>query len=172
MNPIAQELFETGDRYLMERPEDIAAMRSRMGTRGQNMTVQIYAFSALGSSVDAMYLLQEAVAKDDYDFDTVVKFAVDWLSTLAPPADGSQGAAIIGHRASVHYRLDQLADLTSRASAALKQATTRAEVREILQALEHYYNQVRTWIDLEFPWHELAVKYAELMGDPAPRPAP
>ena len=50
MNPIAQELFETGDRYLVERPDDIVAMRSRMGTRGQNMTVQIYAFSALSSS--------------------------------------------------------------------------------------------------------------------------
>ena len=172
MNPIAQELFEAGDRYLMERPDDIVAMRTRMGTRGQNMTVQIYAFSALSSSVDAMYLLQEAVAKDEYDFDTVVKFAVDWLSTLAPPADDSQTHAIIGHRASIHYRLDNLADLVSRASAAIKRASTRDEVRELLQALEHYLNQVRTWIDLEFPWHELAVRYAEIMGDPVPRPAP
>lgn len=172
MNPITKELFETGDRYLVERPADIARMRTRMGTRGQNMTVQLYAFSALSSSVDMMYLLQEAIADEDYDFDTLVKVALDWLSTLAPPADDDGAPAIIGHRASIHYRLDNLAELTSRASAAIKQATTREEVRELLQGLEHYYNQMRTWIDLEFPWHELATRYAEVMGDPAPRPAP
>ena len=172
MNPIVRELFETGDRYLQERPDDMATMRTRMGTRGQNLTVQIYAYGALNSSVDMMYMLQEAARNEDYDLGTLVRIALDWLGTLAPPADDDQSVAIVGHRASVHFRLDQLADVTSRASAALRRAETREEVRELLQGLEHYYNQVRTWIDLEFPWHELAVKYAELKGDPAPRPAP
>lgn len=172
MNPIAKELFDTGDRYLVERPADMDRMRSRMGTRGQNRTVQMYAFGALGNTIDVMYLLQEAALKEEYDLATLQRIAVDWLSTLAPPAGDDSGPAIVGHRASVHFHLDDVADLTSRASAAIKKAESREDLRDLLRGLEHYYNQVHTWIDLEFPWHELAVRYAEVMGDPAPRPAP
>lgn len=160
MNAVAQELFRTGDRYLMERPADMATLRTRMGTRGQNLTVAIYAYVSLNSSVDLLYQLQENCPKEEYDLDTLVRITVDWLASLAP------------HHVSHCYGLHELADLTSRAMDELKKAGSREEVREIIQGLEHYYNMIRTWIDLEFPWHEVAVRYAEVMGDPPPRPAP
>ena len=156
MNSVAKELFEKGDLFLLERPEDIATLRTRFGTRSQNFSVQIYAYTKLNSSVDLLYQLQDDCRKEDYDLATVVRIAVDWLSDVV-------------EHAPVHYRLDNTAEITARAVEELKAATTRSEVRELLQGLEHYYNQVRTWIDLEFPWHELSVCYAQLKGDPPPR---
>lgn len=160
MNTVAQELFDVGNRYLMERPEDMSTMRARLGTRGQNMTIQLYAYTSLNGTVELMYQLQEACADEEYDLHTLVKVALNWLSSIAP------------HHLVVAYRLDNLADITTRAMEELKRAQTRQEVRDLLQGLEHHYNMVRTWIDLEFPWHELSVRYAELKGDPEPRSAP
>jgi len=160
MNALAAELFATGDRFLLERPADMTTLRARMGTRGQNMSVAIYAYVALNSSVDFLYQVQESCPKEDYDLDTLVKITCDWLAFIAP------------HHVSHSFGLKELGAITGQAIEELKAAKTRQEVRDLLQGLEHYYNQVRTWIDLEFPWHELSVKYAELKGDPAPRPAP
>jgi hypothetical protein len=94
--------------------------------------------------------------KDDYDYKTLAKLASDWLFAIAD-------------RIPRYYRFDETAALSTQAIEAIKSASSREELNEILQAIGHYYQQLRMWIDVEIPWAELGVAYAKAKGDPAPR---
>ena len=173
MNPIAQELFETGDRYLVERPDDIVAMRSRMGTRGQNMTVQIYAFQRpeqfcrrdvppAGGRCQGRVRLRHG--REVRPSTGSPRSRRPPMTARRMPSSGTARPSITGWTTSL---------ISSRGPA--PRSSGPAPARRCVNSSrhwEHYLNQVRTWIDLEFPWHELAVRYAEIMGDPVPRPAP
>jgi hypothetical protein len=155
MDPIVKQLFNLGDKMQLDRPEELDKLRKFIGPRKQNGSVQIYAYIDLSSTVDLLYLLQQAARNKDYDLKTVIRVAVDWLR-------------FIGERAPSCFNLEETSSLTAKVIDVLKQASTSEQVVEILRATEYYYSQLRYWVDLDFPWHEVGVAYAAAKGDPAP----
>jgi hypothetical protein len=157
MNPIVKELSEKGLEMQTGRPADMDTMRKRMGARDQNASIAIYAYSDIGVTTDVLFQLEKGSLKNDYDLKTVTKIACDWLFFIAD-------------RIPRYYRFNDTAELTMRTIEALKAAATREEANEILKAVQHYYGQLRMWIDLDIPWPELGEAYAKAKDDPAPRP--
>jgi hypothetical protein len=157
MNPIVQELREKGLAMQTKRPADMDAMRKRMGARDQNASIALYAYADVAATADVLFLLEKGSLKNDYDYKTVAKVACDWLFAAAD-------------RIPRYYRFNDTAEITMRTIEALKTASGREEVNEILQAIQHYYGQIRMWVDLDIPWADIGVAYAKAVGDPPPRP--
>jgi hypothetical protein len=132
------------------------AMRKRMGARDQNASIALYAYADVGVTVDLLFYLEKGSLKDGYDLKTLVGIACDWLFFIAD-------------RIPRYYRFNDTAALTTRVIEELKAAQTVQEVHELLGAIQHYYGQLRFWIDLDIPWPQLGAAYASAMGDPAPR---
>jgi hypothetical protein len=155
MSAIVNELTELSLKMQNERPTDMDAMRKRMGARDQNASIAIYAYMDIWGTADLLFQLEKSSLKGNYDLQTVVNVACDWLFSIAD-------------RIPRYYRFNNTAELITKTIEALRTAETREEANEILHAIQHYISQLRFWIDLDLPWPEFGVAYAKAMGDPEP----
>ncbi|MDR1835172.1 MAG: hypothetical protein LBQ96_05150 [Fusobacteriaceae bacterium] len=156
MSDIVKELNERSQKMLAERPQDMDSMRKRMGARDQNASIAIYAYVDIGATADILYYWEKASLKEDYELSTLIKIVSDWMLFVAD-------------RIPRYYRFHETSALTVSAMEALKTVKTRAEAKELLKAIQHYYTELKFWIDLDIPWPEIGDAYAKAKGDPAPR---
>jgi hypothetical protein len=155
MSSIVQEIDESSAAMLDNPPEDIRRMRQRMGARGQNASICFYAYADIGAASGRLYSLEVNILREDYDLHTLLDSANSWLDALAD-------------RIPRYYRYNDTSALLYRVTGELRSCKDRRQARQIVQALQHYMSALRFWIDLEIPWPEVGVAFAEAKGDSAP----
>lgn len=135
------ELRSLWKSMLFTKPKDIERMRSRVGARGQNLSIVVYAMGDTSATVDVLYYLRLSIKAMGDNFKPFVDFACRYLESVAS-------------RAERYYLLFDLARITRKTIQHLENVQTAQEFLSLVEAYMLYVGKLNYWIDYEMPWDE------------------
>jgi hypothetical protein len=129
------------------RPEDVEALKKRIGAKNQKLTPLVYAESDTRALVKCLSYLREVSKTEDLDLNTLKKITRVFFQN-----DQS--------RAIRYYRMEGYARFLEKSSEALKNADSISAYREIIEEALIYVGRINFWIDEEIPWASLASAFS------------
>lgn len=125
------------------KPEDIEALKKRMGAKSQNLTPLIYAESDTRALVKCLSYLREISLTEDLDLNTLKTVTNIFLIN-----DQS--------RALRYYRMEGYARFLEKSVEILKKSNSIREYIEVIEETLIYIGRINFWIDEQIPWASLA----------------
>jgi hypothetical protein len=129
------------------RPEDIEALKKRTGAKNQRLTPLIYAESDTRALVKCLSYLREISMTEDLDLNTLKIITSIFLQN-----DQS--------RAIRYYRMEGYAQFLEKSRAAVNEANSILEYRQVIEEALIYSGRINFWIDREIPWASLASTFS------------
>jgi hypothetical protein len=127
---------------LLEKPADMKLLKARLGARGQNLSVLIYAAADTGALVECLSSIRATALEESSDLPTLISLT-------------RKAASFWGSRFKRYYHLETLHNLVNEAIAVLDEVKTKEEFITLVQALASYVGKMNYWVDLEIPWGEI-----------------
>ena len=129
------------------RPEDIEALTKRTGAKNQRLTPLIYAESDTRALVKCLSYLREISMTEDLDLNTLKVITSIFLQN-----DQS--------RAIRYYQMEGYAQFLEKSRAAVNEANSILEYRQVIEEVLIYAGRLNFWIDREIPWASLASTFS------------
>jgi len=139
--------------WTVNKPKDVERMRTRIGAREQNYTINAYSVGDTNAIVDFLHSMRVTAQEENMDIKTLASAVCNLLSFEAS-------------RFTRYYNLEDTTKLFEKTVDVLKkEVKTAQEFLEVIEALMRYIGKLNYWLDLEIPWAELAVEYERLKAN-------
>jgi len=136
--------------WTVNKPKDIDRMRTRLGAKGQNYTINAYSVGDTNGICDFLHSMRITAKDETTDIKTLISATCNLLS-------------FEGSRFARYYKLEDTTKLIEKTVDVLKKdVKTNKEFLEVIEALMSYLGKINYWLDLEMPWKELADEYEKL----------
>jgi hypothetical protein len=124
------------------KPQDIEALKKRMGAKNQNLTPLIYAESDTRALVKCLSYMREVSLTEDLDLNTLKTITSIFLIN-----DQS--------RALRYYRMEGYARFLEQRVETLKRSNSISEYIDVIGEILIYVGRINFWIDEQIPWPSL-----------------